>query len=192
MRLLKVSIIFLILILPYGVLAEVKISPQWQSSTEAVIRAPTDGQAVQGGVILLGSTGMEGFLSYEVDFTYANNPPQTWFLVQESAVPVQDGILAVWDTTTITDGEYSLRLKVNLLMVRLKKIVEGRACAKSPMKQKHRGQRASLPVNWPCGTSEIARMTETPRLTHPALLHCLPIQRRSRRTRLGSRWAREL
>ena len=41
-------------------------------------------------------------------------PTQTWFLIQEGTAPILDGVLAVWDTTTITDGEYTLRLLVTL------------------------------------------------------------------------------
>jgi hypothetical protein len=40
---------------------------------------------------------------------------QTWFLVQESTLPIQDGVLAVWDTSTISDGEYDLRLVIHLI-----------------------------------------------------------------------------
>jgi len=169
MRLLKVPIVFFILFLPYGVLAEVKISPQWQSSTGAVISAPTDGEAVQGGVILRGSTGTEGFRSYEVDFSYDSNPTQTWFLVQESTVPVQDGILAVWDTTTISDGEYSLRLNVNHTDGAVEVIiVKGvRVRNYSPIETNTPGPtnaRATSELG-DNETSEIAQMTETPTVT---------------------------
>ena len=169
MRRLKVSIIFFILFLPYAVQAQVEISPQWQSSTEAIISAPTNGQAVQGGVILRGSTGTEGFLSYEVDFSFDHNPTQTWFLVQESTVPVQDDILAVWDTTTITDGEYSLRLRVNFADGMVEEmIVKGvRVRNYSPIETDTPGPTAASVTSEFGGneTIEIARMTQTPTIT---------------------------
>ncbi len=36
----------------------------------------------------------------------------TWFLIHESDEPVVDGVITQWDTTTITDGTYNLRLTV--------------------------------------------------------------------------------
>jgi hypothetical protein len=49
-----------------------------------------------------------------VDFSYKDDPTNTWFLIQEGTTPIQEGVLAVWDTTIITDGEYTLRLLVTL------------------------------------------------------------------------------
>ena len=37
-----------------------------------------------------------------------------WFLIQYSYEPVENGTLAVWDTSTIADGNYHLRIKVLL------------------------------------------------------------------------------
>jgi hypothetical protein len=45
-------------------------------------------------------------------FAYQNNPTDTWFLLAESDRGVVNEILAVWDTTTITDNTYQLRLTV--------------------------------------------------------------------------------
>lgn len=81
---------------------------------EVRLDAPVEGQAVQGSLVIRGNTSVPGFVSYEVDFGYTADTSQTWFLIQESSMPVQDGILAVWDTSTITDGEYSVRLLVSL------------------------------------------------------------------------------
>ena len=54
-----------------------------------------------------------GFLSYEIDFAYSSDSTQSWFLIQESTSPISEGILAVWDTSVITDGDYNLRLLIN-------------------------------------------------------------------------------
>jgi hypothetical protein len=114
MRQLILIITYLISILPHPLYAAWGSSPLFQGNTgsNSFIEAPISGQAVQGSVVILGSTEQDGFFSYEVDFSYVKDLTQVWFLVQESTTPVQDGILAVWDTTTITDGEYSLRLFV--------------------------------------------------------------------------------
>jgi hypothetical protein len=76
------------------------------------ITMPVSGQVVQGAVIVRGNTSVNGFLSYEIDFAYASNPTLSWFLIQESTSLVSEGILAVWDTSVITDGDYNLRLLI--------------------------------------------------------------------------------
>jgi hypothetical protein len=65
-------------------------------------------------VTITGSSNVAGFASAEVSFAYANDPTGTWFLITSSGQPVAQGTLAVWDTMTITDGLYTLRLRVKL------------------------------------------------------------------------------
>ncbi len=86
---------------------------QSNAGPEVTIESPIDDQALQGSVVIHGNASLDEFLFYEVDFSYSQDSSRTWFLIQESDIPVLDGILAVWDTTTITDGEYSLRLLVS-------------------------------------------------------------------------------
>ncbi len=80
----------------------------------AAIDSPKAGQAVQGAVVIRGSNAVDGFQSYQVDFASTGDPTQAWFLIQEDTQPIQDGILAVWETTTLTDGDYNLRLLIYL------------------------------------------------------------------------------
>lgn len=80
-----------------------------------VIIAPSPGQALQGRVAILGSTAVDGFQTYELTFTYFGESTDTWFLIQESNTPILEGELAQWDTSLITDGDYSLRLTVTLI-----------------------------------------------------------------------------
>jgi hypothetical protein len=105
---------FLIILMPVPVIAKSKSSPLMQANTtaSASIDVPDAGQVVQGSLVIRGSTGIEEFQSYEVGFSYEDDPTDTWFLIQESTTPVQDDILAVWETTTITDGNYTLCLLV--------------------------------------------------------------------------------
>lgn len=105
---------FLIILIPVPMMAKFISSPLLQTNTTANARidAPVAGQVVQGSLVIRGSTGTEEFQSYEVGFSYEDDPADTWFLIQESTTPVQDDILAVWDTTTITDGNYTLCLLV--------------------------------------------------------------------------------
>jgi hypothetical protein len=75
---------------------------------------PAGGAALQGVVAVQGRTAVLGFQFAEVAFAYRSDPTNTWFLIQQSGTAVEDGLLANWDTSTITDGDYRLRLQVFL------------------------------------------------------------------------------
>jgi hypothetical protein len=53
-------------------------------------------------------------VSFELSFAYFNNPTDVWFLIEQGNQPVMDADLAQWDTSTITDGIYTLRLVIIL------------------------------------------------------------------------------
>ncbi len=78
------------------------------------IISPRQGDVLQGVVTIRGSSDVTGFLSAEVAFAYAGDTTGTWFLIATSSQPVDADTLATWDTTTITDGDYNLRLRVYL------------------------------------------------------------------------------
>ena len=79
----------------------------------AIITAPAPGDAVTGSVNITGTATHPQLTRYEVAFAYDPNPTDTWFELQPpSTNSVTDGVLAVWDTTRITDGNYMLRLRV--------------------------------------------------------------------------------
>jgi len=80
---------------------------------DVVIVDPQPGQALQGVVAIMGRTSLSGFRSAEILFGYSNDPSQTWFFIAENTTPVGAGLLAEWDTSTLTDGNYTLRLVVN-------------------------------------------------------------------------------
>ncbi len=92
-----------LLLLPAGVLAQ---------ESAPFITSPTDGQALQGVVQIAGSTQVDGFASAELAFAYADDTTGTWFLIAALAAPVTSGLLAEWDTSSITDADYTLRLRV--------------------------------------------------------------------------------
>jgi hypothetical protein len=78
------------------------------------ILSPREGEVLQGVVTIRGSSNYAGFLSSEVDFDYAGDTTGTWFLIATANQSVNSNTLANWDTTTITDGNYNLRLRVYL------------------------------------------------------------------------------
>ena len=75
---------------------------------------PDPGSALQGIVTVAGFSAIPGFQSAELSFAYLEDPTNTWFLITTSEQWVDEGVLGTWDTTTISDGEYTLRLRINL------------------------------------------------------------------------------
>ena len=86
-----------------------------QEGSQFVVSSPLEGQIVQGLVIVSGTVSPLGFSSYELSFAYENDPTQTWFVLANNSQPVIEGELGSWDTTTLTDGDYTLRLQVFML-----------------------------------------------------------------------------
>ena len=102
-----VLVFFLILFVSQPVFA--------QEGAEIVISSPQSNQIVQGVVVVSGTITVLGFSSYELSFSYNDDSTDTWFPLKTSSLPVVEGELGVWDTTVLTDGDYSLRLRVFLL-----------------------------------------------------------------------------
>lgn len=81
-----------------------------QQEPPVVFDALEDNQAVQGRVPVRLRGPLEVVREARLDFAYAD-APDAWFpLAQRRGLPA-DGLLAVWDTTTLTDGDYLLRLQ---------------------------------------------------------------------------------
>lgn len=76
------------------------------------ITAPVTGQTVSGQVSISGTADAPDFASAELAFAYASDPTGTWFTLQTFTQPVQDSALATWDTSLVSDGDYTLRLRV--------------------------------------------------------------------------------
>jgi len=75
------------------------------------IDSPQNGEDLQGVVEIIGTTDIVGFQSAEVAFAYGKDS-STWFPIPGNGQLVRDGVLASWDTTTIADGTYLLRVRV--------------------------------------------------------------------------------
>ncbi len=77
------------------------------------ITQPSTGGVVTGLATLVGTASLPAFDHYDLAFAYSQNPTDAWFPIGEAyRTAVNDGRLAVWDTTGITDGSYDLRLRV--------------------------------------------------------------------------------
>jgi hypothetical protein len=82
-----------------------------QENTPSFI-TPQPGDALQGVVTITGTSQVDGFASAEIAFSYTGDPTGTWFRIASDDQPVLNGTLAIWDTTSISDGVYDLRLQV--------------------------------------------------------------------------------
>jgi hypothetical protein len=78
------------------------------------ITSPQTGDTLRGQVHIEGAMDIPNFASAELDFAFASNPTDNWFIIQTFPQPKVDSPLAIWDTTSITDGDYTLRLRVVL------------------------------------------------------------------------------
>ncbi len=107
----RISLIFLCVLASVGVPA-VPVHAQAPSSLS--ITTPRSGDALQGSVTINGSNTVLGFFSSDVSFSYSGDTTGTWFLISTVNAPINEGPLTTWDTTSITDGNYSLRLRVYL------------------------------------------------------------------------------
>ena len=85
-----------------------------QDTPPIALTSPNTGDILRGQVTITGTTDVPGFVSAKLDFAYASNQTGNWFALQTLSQPVQDSALFTWDTTTVTDGEYVLRLQVFL------------------------------------------------------------------------------
>jgi hypothetical protein len=86
-----------------------------QAPIPPVITSPADNQVVQGQVQVNGVTDIPSFASANLSFGYDPDPTGTWFTIQAGLPPLAGGQLATWNTTTVSDGDYRLRLRVILL-----------------------------------------------------------------------------
>ncbi len=93
--------------------------------SQVTILSPKAGQALQGTTLIVGEINTPDALSVELGFSYSENPRETWFLIHEIEGDVPQELNLEWDTTTLTDGEYTLRLIVNTDQDQLTAFVPG-------------------------------------------------------------------
>jgi hypothetical protein len=74
------------------------------------IQSPVDGDTLQGNVSIIGTVTGNGFQSVEIGFRYQDTQSQSWFVIAQSTAPVVDDVIATWDTSTIADGVYQIRV----------------------------------------------------------------------------------
>jgi hypothetical protein len=85
-----------------------------QGVTTSIITYPSTGQVLQGQVAITGTTDIPSFATAELDFGYVSDETSTRFLIQTLTHPIANNLLATWDTTSISDGDYLILLRVFL------------------------------------------------------------------------------
>lgn len=79
---------------------------------QAVITAPQANAQVAGIVQITGSAGHPQFARYELAWAAEPLTGNNWGTFFTAEAPVENGILALWNTTLMPDGVYALRLRV--------------------------------------------------------------------------------
>jgi hypothetical protein len=102
----------ILMVLIFPTLAAPRLAPLTQALGQ--ITSPRDRASVRGLVPIEGSATHPQFQKYEVHYGPEPNPNDQWAPVGNSpfSVPVVQGRLALWDTTVIPDGLYSMRLRL--------------------------------------------------------------------------------
>jgi hypothetical protein len=78
------------------------------------ITSPISGDILRGQVEIVGNMNIPDFSSAELAFSYASNPADSWFTIQTFPQPIVNSTIATWDTTSLTDADYILHLRVFL------------------------------------------------------------------------------
>ncbi len=87
--------------------------PAAQDQGLAVITSPLEASGATGIVPITGTATHPQFTRYELAFSYSPNPTDTWFPISpRGTAPVVNEVLVRWDTSQISDGLYTLRLRV--------------------------------------------------------------------------------
>lgn len=74
------------------------------------ISYPPETELIRGVVEIRGTASHPEFWKYEL--AAAPFGTQNWFNLGVSETPVQNGVLGRWDTNTVPDGTYSLRIRI--------------------------------------------------------------------------------
>jgi len=74
------------------------------------INFPPETEVLRGVTEIRGTTTHPAFWKYEL--AAAPTGTQNWFNIAVSETPVANGVLGLWDTRSVSDGTYSIRLRI--------------------------------------------------------------------------------
>ncbi|MBK8988932.1 MAG: hypothetical protein IPM39_23150 [Chloroflexi bacterium] len=106
-------------VLAMGAPGQLVVQPVWAQSGNGITQ-PVSGETIAGVVRVMGTAVHPDYLRYEMAFRHVSDPTADWIVFAEGSLPVNQGTLAVWDTTigrdvgapVFPDGRYQLRLRV--------------------------------------------------------------------------------
>ncbi len=107
----RIAVCLLVALLCSGLAAPGTLAAPAAQATRAVITSPSMNAVVRGKVLINGSAVHPSFWKYEVHFAPEPNTGD-WNVLGVHETQVIDGVLETWDTATVPDGRYSLRLRV--------------------------------------------------------------------------------
>jgi hypothetical protein len=81
---------------------------------DVAILSPSTGESVKGRVEVSGYIKASNTSGFDLEFADDQSDTPGWYLINSGEKLAADGMLGVWDTTQITDGNYQLRLTVRL------------------------------------------------------------------------------
>lgn len=116
---------------------------------ENSIQQPASGEVVRGVVQVTGTAAGTGFASYNLAYSFENSDSTNWFPIAAGSQPVNSAILGTWDTTTITDGNYSLKLTVNDQKGNPQEIITQNVLVRNYLSSNTTGTSASLSAGSP-------------------------------------------
>ena len=95
------------------------------------ITYPEAGSTINGIVEIRGSIPETDFESATISYAYDGSEVENWFQIAKIDAPMQDVVLAKWDTTTITDGTYQLKLSVTTTSGSVNEVIIGQISVKN-------------------------------------------------------------
>ena len=79
------------------------------SDLPIAISAPARGEQISGLVDISGRASSDDFAGYRLEYRFETIPGD-WIVFAEGSAPIEDGVLATWDTTDLPLGLYTVRL----------------------------------------------------------------------------------
>ena len=141
------------------------VEAQESSDSSIEITFPLPGEAVQGLVQITGTVNVEELESYILEFAIQTSDNPAWFRVNVGETSITDGILGEWDTSSLPDQNYFLRLTINQKTSdSITLLIEGvRVRNYSPIETSTPPPTSILPT--PSPTVESSTETSTPEIT---------------------------
>ena len=107
----EIFILSLVLSLVTANALTLRAAPPFQQGT-CIISAPATGSVLHGQVAVRGTTKHPGFTGYQIGYAPDPNPTGKWTFFASGQEQVENGQLAIWNTTSLPDGTYKLLVEI--------------------------------------------------------------------------------